>query len=134
MISSTRSKNLSRNQQTSLKVKPVSMDCKATVNIGGYSRGGKTRDFIVDTLIQWWKTMTPEQKQDTELIQIKVDNGLESSGVRTQCLKRMVEFVDLLNIPIQLLYYPPYHSKYNPIERCWGILDQHWNGGGGEAC
>ena len=21
-----------------------------------------------------------------------------------------------------------YHSKYNPIERCWGILEQHWNG------
>ncbi|NRB09761.1 MAG: hypothetical protein HRU34_23665, partial [Richelia sp.] len=31
------------------------------------------------------------------------------------------------------LYYAPYHSKYNPIEGCWGILDQHWNGGG-EAC
>ena len=42
----------------------------------------------------------------------------------------MVEFVDLLNIPIQLLYYAPYHSKYNPIEGCWGILDQHWNRGG----
>jgi len=23
---------------------------------------------------------------------------------------------------------PPYHSKYNPIERCWGILEMHWNG------
>ncbi len=22
----------------------------------------------------------------------------------------------------------PYHSKYNPIERCWGILEKHWNG------
>ena len=30
--------------------------------------------------------------------------------------------------PIQLLYFPPYHSKYNPIERCWGILELHWNG------
>ena len=27
-----------------------------------------------------------------------------------------------------MLYYPPYHSKYNPIERCWGILELHWNG------
>ncbi|CDN17169.1 Mobile element protein [Richelia intracellularis] len=45
----------------------------------------------------------------------------------------MVEFVDLLNIPIQLLYYAPYHSKYNPIEGCWGILDQHWNRGGGAS-
>ena len=24
--------------------------------------------------------------------------------------------------------YPPYHSKYNPIERVWGVLEQHWNG------
>ena len=28
----------------------------------------------------------------------------------------------------RLAYYPPYHSKYNPIERCWGILENHWNG------
>jgi hypothetical protein len=144
------------------------MDCKATVNIGDYSRGGKTRgdnkasdhdmgckekyipcgivdedngqlhiifgssyktsDFIVDNLIHWWKTITPEERQDTELIQIKIDNGSESSGIRTQFLKRMVEFVDQIHRPIQLLYYPPYHSKYNPIERCWGILEQHWNG------
>jgi len=26
------------------------------------------------------------------------------------------------------VYYPPYHSKYNLIERCWGILENHWNG------
>ncbi|MBO1346221.1 MAG: hypothetical protein EBE86_001900 [Hormoscilla sp. GUM202] len=29
---------------------------------------------------------------------------------------------------IQLLYYPPDRSKYNPIESCWGILELHWNG------
>ena len=40
----------------------------------------------------------------------------------------MVEFSQRIGKPIQLLYYPPYHSKYNPIERCWGILEQHWNG------
>ncbi|PSB51278.1 hypothetical protein C7B79_36405 [Chroococcidiopsis cubana CCALA 043] len=42
--------------------------------------------------------------------------------------ERMVEFTDHIGKPIHLLYYPPYHSKYNPIERCWGILEQHWNG------
>jgi hypothetical protein len=40
----------------------------------------------------------------------------------------MVEFADALGKPIQLVYYPPYHSKYNPIERCWGILEQHGHG------
>ena len=57
-----------------------------------------------------------------------MDNGSESSGVRTQFLKRMVAWVYRIGKPVQLLYYPPYHSKYNPIERCWGILECHWNG------
>ncbi|CDN14317.1 Mobile element protein [Richelia intracellularis] len=43
IISSTTSNNLSCNEETSVKVKQLSIDCKATVNIGGYSRGGKTR-------------------------------------------------------------------------------------------
>jgi hypothetical protein len=67
------------------------------------------------------------QQQTIEQIQFKVDNGPESSGVRTQFLKRMVEFVDHIGKAVHLLYYPPYHSTYNPIERCWGILEQHWN-------
>ena len=146
----------------------MSMDCKATVNIGDYARGGKTRgenqasdhdmgckekyipcgivdedtgalhisfgssyktsDFIVDTVQEWWESLTCVQQQDTQQIQLKVDNGPESSGVRTQFLKRMVELADTIGKPIHLLYYPPYHSKYNPIERCWGVLEQHWNG------
>ncbi len=149
-------------------MKRLSLDCKATVQIGDYCRGGQTRgnqqasdhdmgckekyipcgivdedsgqlyihfgssyktsDFIVDTLQTWWKGLTPRQQRQTKLLQLKVDNGPESSGVRTQFLKRMVEFSDQIGKSIQLLYYPPYHSKYNPIERCWGILEQHWNG------
>ena len=40
----------------------------------------------------------------------------------------MVQFADEIGKPIQLLYFPPYHSKDNPIERCWGILELHGNG------
>ncbi len=88
----------------------------------------KTSDFLVDTLQAWWNNLPKQQQNTTHLLQLKIDNGPESSGVRTQFLKRMVEFADSIGKPIQLLYYPPYHSKYNPIERCWGILEQHWNG------
>ena len=142
-------------------VKRLSMDCKATVEIGEYSRGGQTRgynkaqdhdmgtkekyvpcgivdeetgqlyvtfgssyktsDFMVDNLEQWWKSLSINEKKQLDLIQIKVDNGPENSGRRRQFLKRMVEFADQTKKSIQLLYFPPYHSKYNPIERCWGI-------------
>ena len=94
----------------------------------GFGNSYKTSDFIVDRLETWWKQLSPELQQQIPLIQIKVDNGSESSGVRTQFLKRMVAWVDRIGKPVQLLYYPPYHSKYNPIERCWGILECHWNG------
>jgi len=43
-------------------------------------------------------------------------------------MQRMVEFVQQYQVTLRLAYYPPYHSKYNPIERCWGILENHWNG------
>ncbi len=43
-------------------------------------------------------------------------------------MKRRVEFSDKTGLEIILAYYPPYHSKYNPIERSWGILENHWNG------
>jgi hypothetical protein len=43
-------------------------------------------------------------------------------------MQRVLEFVERFQITVRLVYYPPYHSKYNPVERCWGILEQHWNG------
>jgi Rhodopirellula transposase DDE domain len=88
----------------------------------------KTSDFIVDVLEAKWAALDAQDKAATSLIQIKMDNGPESSGKRTQFLHRMVQLADNLQKPIQLLYYPPYHSKYNPIERCWGILELKWNG------
>jgi transposase len=88
----------------------------------------KTSDFIVDALEAWWAALDTSAQVAMARLQIKMDNGPESSGRQTQFLQRMVAFCDVIGKPIQLLYYPPYHSKYNPIERCWGILELHWNG------
>jgi hypothetical protein len=88
----------------------------------------KTSDCIVDALEAWWAALETTKQVAMARLQITMDNGPESSGRRTQFLQRMVAFCDAIGKPIQLLYYPPYHSKYNPIERCWGILELHWNG------
>ena len=42
--------------------------------------------------------------------------------------KRLVDFSDTAGIGIELAYYPSYHSKYNPVERLWGALENHWRG------
>ena len=43
-------------------------------------------------------------------------------------MKRIVEFAQQYQLNIRLAYYPPYHSKYNPIERTWAVLENYWNG------
>jgi hypothetical protein len=93
-----------------------------------FGSSSKTSDCIVDALEAWWATLEQTEQVALARLQIKMDNGPESSGKRTQFLQRMVAFCDAIGKPIQLLYYPPYHSKYHPIERCWGILEWHWNG------
>ena len=86
-----------------------------------------TSDFIVDRLEQWWQEVRLRFLSVKTLV-INLDNGPENHSRRTQFLKRIVEFARKFGLVVQLAYYPPYHSKYNPIERCWGILEMHWNG------
>ena len=50
---------------------------------------------------------------------IDLDGGAATRSDRTQFIKRMVELSQAIGVKIRLIYYPPYHSKYNPIERCW---------------
>ena len=145
----------------------ISMDAKATVLIGPFSRHGKTRiivkamdhdfepdekltpygiflpkfnelhlyftnsqvtsDFIVDCLHDFWLTVQVRFPQIKTLL-LNQDNGPENHSRRTQFMNRITEFADEFQMTIQLAYYPPYHSKYNPIERVWGVLENHWNG------
>jgi hypothetical protein len=59
---------------------------------------------------------------------LNLDNGPECHSRRTQFIKRICEFSVQSNMIIKLVYYPPYHSKYNYVERVWGGLEQQWNG------
>lgn len=57
-----------------------------------------------------------------------LDNGPENSGRRKLWLKLLTELSKKYNLVIELVYYPPYHSKYNKIERFWARLQMFWNG------
>jgi len=145
----------------------VSMDAKARVKIGTFSRGGTSRfevkasdhdfkskevltpvglflpqsddffmymvqsrvtaDCLVDCLHQWWDAVHKRFSHINTLV-INLDNGPENQSRRTQFMKRLLEFANHSGLTIRLAYYPPYHSKYNPVERCWGILENYWNG------
>jgi len=87
-----------------------------------------TSDFIVDRLEYLWQTIWHPRFPLVTTLVLNMDNGPENHSRRTQFIKRLVDFVAENQVTVQLAYYPPYHSKYNPIEHCWGCLEQHWNG------
>jgi transposase len=87
----------------------------------------ETSDFLVDGLELWWRQNRIYYSHITKLV-INLDNGPCCESRRTQFIKRIVEFSQQTGLEIHLVYYPPYHSKYNPMERPWGVLEQHWNG------
>lgn len=149
------------------RVLRISLDAKATVSIGPFSRRGKSRlrvcaadhdfqaqetltpfgiylpdedevylfftssritsDFMVDCLETFWQQNKWRFPQVKSWL-INQDNGPENHSRRTQFMNRIIQLADETKIAIDLAYYPPYHSKYNPIERVWGALELHWNG------
>ena len=86
-----------------------------------------TADCLVDCLQRWWECVR-QQFAPIDTLVINLDNGPENHSRRTQFMKRLLEFANQYGLTISLAYYPPYHSKYNPVERCWGILENYWNG------
>jgi transposase len=92
-----------------------------------------TRDFRVDCRIDGWVTLRERFPQVTTL-RLNLDNGPENHSRRTQFMKRITELVDSFAVTVELAYYPPYHSQYNPIERVWGGLEKHWNGSRLDTC
>jgi hypothetical protein len=145
----------------------LSMDAKAAIKVGPFSRGGYNRlgtcaadhdfkptcvlqlfgiflpryhdsyfffnesrvtaDLIVDCLAYAWPNLQ-DRYGPTQKLVLNLDNGPENHSRRTQFLKRIVDFAHAEHIRTTLAYYPPYHSKYNPIERVWGILKNYWCG------
>lgn len=149
------------------RVLRLSMDAKAAIKVGPFSRGGYNRhpqeasdhdfdpdyvlqlfgislpqydtnffffnetkvtaDLIVDCLEHLWPRLENDYGPLDKLL-LNLDNGPENHSRRTQFLMRIVEFVHAAGVPVSLVYYPPYHSKYNPIERVWGVLENYWRG------
>lgn len=144
----------------------ISIDTKANVKVGPFSRGGYNRqiikardhdfqpdtilkpfgiflpaydesylyftdsyatsDFMIDCLEDLWPML--KDRFNPHTIAINADNGPDNNSHRSQFMNRLVNFTIIHEVSISLIYYPPYHSKYNPVERLWGILENHWKG------
>ena len=89
--------------------------------------GPVTSDALVDCIRTVW-AMIANRFSLVQTLVINQDNGPECHSRRTQFMSRITQLADEFQLNIQLAYYPPYHSKYNPVERAWGVLENYWNG------
>jgi len=92
-----------------------------------FVRSPATSDAIMDAIDEYWRD-NAARFAGVDTLVLNLDNGPENHSRRTQFIQRVVEFVDEHQITVRLAYYPPYHSKYNPVEHVWGVLENEWNG------
>ena len=94
-----------------------------------FGNSNQTSDLIADVIEKWLQANQERlAAQGISELVINSDNAPDCNSHRSQFLLRMTQLADKYALNIHLAYYPPYHSKYNPVERVWSVLENEWNG------
>lgn len=87
---------------------------KGFVSIGD---SHETAPFVVDNLLWWWENYGINDYPDATTILILCDCG-GVNGYRHHLFKKLLqEFARETGLRVVVAHFPPYCSKYNPIER-----------------
>jgi hypothetical protein len=96
--------------------------------------GHDTSEFACDCLFSWWQDHGKNNYPNASSILLLCDCG-GSNNVRHYIFKENLQhLVDKIGIEIRIAHYPPYTSKYNPIEHllfphisrvCRGVIFQN---------
>lgn len=86
---------------------------KGYVSIGGSS---ETADFIIDNLLWWWEEYGIHQYPNAKNILLLCDAGGANSYRHFIFKHRLMAFAKKTGLSIIVCHYPPYCSKWNPIE------------------
>ena len=83
------------------------------LSIGGSS---ETAGFIADNLLWWWDNFGIHHYPDARSILILCDAGGGNDHRHHAFKKQMLILAEKIGIDIIICHYPPYCSKWNPIE------------------
>ncbi len=89
------------------------------LNEGYVSLGNshETAEFVVDNLEWWWETVGKFEYRQATRILILCDSG-GANGHRHHLFKKLLQaLARKIGKKLVICHYPPYCSKYNPIER-----------------
>ena len=75
-----------------------------------------TSELACDSLAAWWDGDGRASYPLAKRILVLCDGGGSNSAARHVFKERLQELADRLGVEIRVAHYPPYCSKYNPIE------------------
>ena len=90
-----------------------------------------TSRFACDSIAHWWGTYGRPAYPDARRILLLCDGGGSNASNRYVFKYHLEQLADRLGLELRLAHYPPYCSKYNPIEHrffphitraCQGLL------------
>jgi len=86
---------------------------RAYVNIG---TSKDTSEFACDSIRRWWYNRGKYDYPKAKSILLLVDSGGSNSYRHYIFKEDLQKLVDTLGIEIRVAHYPPYASKWNPVE------------------
>ncbi len=89
-----------------------------TLNVGYVHIGTShdTSEFACDAIRHWWQQYGSRQYATAGSILLLCDGGGSNSSRQYLFKQDLQALVNELGIEIRIAHYPPYTSKYNPIE------------------
>jgi hypothetical protein len=76
----------------------------------------ETADFIIDNLLWWWWNYGIHQYPEATNILLLCDAGGANSYRHVVFKYKLMEFAQQTGLSVMVCHYPPYCSKWNPIE------------------
>lgn len=76
----------------------------------------ETADFLIDNLIWWWANYGIHHYPDATHLLLFCDAGGANSYRHHAFKKELVRLAAYIELKIVVVHYPPYCSKWNPIE------------------
>jgi len=86
---------------------------RASINLG---TSHETSQFACESLERWWQQQGRQQYPQATKLLLLCDGGGSNSASRYVFKEQLQGLANRLGMEIRVAHYPPYCSKYNPIE------------------
>lgn len=91
-------------------------DVKKNVGYMTLNTSKDTSEFCCDCVKDWWETHGKIQYRQASSILILADGGGSNSSRQYIFKEDLQKLANEIGMEIRIAHYPPYTSKYNPIE------------------